>query len=160
MVATLITMELRALESRFSTLFWRWAVVVLGLIALSKAFSLAQPIPLFEELDPIFTIKKRYLYLTAILLELLVAGFIALCEDFRARGFVLSGLCGAILLYRLGLKVSGYGDGCRCLGRLLDWFPLVEKHESWIAFGVLLFLLLGAIFFGLFTSYSSQTRKL
>jgi hypothetical protein len=125
-------------------------LILTGVGKLVMAFGAA---PVLDKPSPLLSfVSNRQLLLFAIGLEIAVAVLVLVLSRHVKAPFALASvawLATVFLAYRAILAISGFQGYCDCLGSLGDALYLSPKAANWIAWGVLLYLLVGS--YGLLT---------
>jgi len=98
----------------------RWfvlsATVILFVTGMAKLTSIGGPVPLLEQIDPVFGVYFRSLFLMVGVVELMIAAVCLLGNCSRLKLGLIGWLGASILLYRIGLWLADYRRPCNCLG--------------------------------------------
>lgn len=130
------------------------AIVLLAITALFKLVTIAHPILLLDQPDPVLMFLPRWwVLLLASILEIGVAYAIGLCRRDTETFAILCLLCVSFWIYRLILFCLNYQEPCFCLGRLGDWInvkqPMIDLGTGlllvYLTFGGFIFLILSRI---------------
>lgn len=113
-------------------------LIVTGLLKLAGIWN---DIPLWDTVDPVFLISRRWVYAGAGIFELFTAVLILVTRDRVAVCIILFAPVLAFLLYRFGMHLVGSRDPCPCLGSIASWSEWLGEHASAIS-NILLYVLI------------------
>ena len=106
-----------------------------GMTGLIKLVSAWQTIPIAWDMDPVFGVQNRFVFLGVGAIET-VAGLWILINrrKLRANWSIIAWLCANFLGYRLMLALLGNPKPCACLGNLLSYSPWLEQYGPHLLF--------------------------
>lgn len=117
---------------------------VLIIVAAAKIVSSSGSVRILENLDPVFAIPFRDVFIIVGGLELIVA---AVCFFGRRVGLqagLVALLATNFLIYRFGLVLVGYHKPCSCLGNLTDALHIPPQTADMAMKIILAYLLIGS----------------
>ncbi len=98
----------------------RVCAVVLLVTAWAKFVSALGDGQMMREVDPIFGLRFRWLFVVVGLIETVLALYLWFGGSWRRRGQVLLFFASQVLLYRIGLFALHYRKPCNCLGDITE----------------------------------------
>lgn len=131
-------------HSKFIEAFAYSAGLLLGLLAISKAFMSADEGKVLGLLDPIFQIPFRKLLWAVVVIELVVAVFCCLRRPILHKVLTIAWIATLFFGYRFGLWWIGYEKPCLCLGSLTTALAISTGTADVIAETLLVYLLVGS----------------
>jgi hypothetical protein len=131
------------IEPKWSKLFVVSIGVMLLLTGFSKIVAAFGKTNVLSEVDPIFGISFRQLFLFSGALEVLIAEICLLSKRLEICLKLVLWLSLAFLVYRLGLWWMDWKQPCQCLGSLTDSLRISPNLADLIAKCLLAYMLLG-----------------
>jgi len=132
------------MKNRWVILFIRSAGALLIATAVAKFVSASGSAHVLQNLDPVFHISFRYMFLIAGAFEITVASVCILSKNCYLQTGLLLLISSNIALYRLSLWLVGWHGPCSCLGNLTDAIHVPPQVADDIMKGLLVYLLIGS----------------
>jgi hypothetical protein len=135
---------------RIIALFIYSCALVLLIAAAAKLVSVFGDERILDEADPLLQVANRWVYSAAGLVELAVVWWLMWGgKKTSEKLMVLAWLGTVFALYRFGLFWFKFDKPCSCMGNAFSWAGLGSETMDAIAFGLFLYLAIGAYFFGI-----------
>ena len=129
---------------KLSAIFLKSAGLLLCITGLLKIISSTGKAGILSQANPIFGITFQQVFWTVGLLELIIAAFCLLTNDYWRQSALIAWLATSFAAYRLGLLWIGYHKPCSCLGNLTDALRISPQIADTAMKIVLGYLLIGS----------------
>jgi hypothetical protein len=110
----------------------------------AKAVSAFGTSEILKQSDPVFGMRYDNLFLTAGIIELLVAIYCAFGKDQAWSLILLAWISTGFLVYRFGLHWVGWQRPCPCLGTFTTALYISPELADNLLKGILTYILLGS----------------
>ena len=134
-----------SMQTKLYSLFLATAGFILVITGAAKLLSSAGHAKILELIDPISSIKFRWLFAIVGILEISVAIVCFRSKSVSSRASLVFCLAAAFVAYRIGLKIIDYPRPCSCLGSFTDALGIDAETASKFMLIVLCYLLSGSI---------------
>ena len=115
-------------KTKLATAAICFSAAILTLSAVLKLVSATRNAGILLQMDPIFPLTNRAMFVLIGLVEMIVVGVLFSGKSQKLKLILVAGLSTNFLLYRLGLVWMGRTHSCPCFGNAADWLHLPAKR--------------------------------
>lgn len=127
-------------------LFIRSVAVIFLITSIGKLLMLFGTAKILSNVDPIFQIQFRTLFLVAAIFELLTVISFAFLE-LKMQLFFTLWVSILILVYRIALAFVGWRQPCSCLGSFTEFIHISPVIADWAMKILLAYIIIGCVYF-------------
>lgn len=127
---------------------------ILIITGIAKLYSAGHSEAVYKEMEPLFGVSFRLLFLATGTIELSAGFFCVICRRLTPRVAIVGALGSAFAIYRTGLWLIQYKKPCSCLGELTDALGLSPR----IADGILISIVALMLAIGLIGFYLTSPK--
>jgi len=125
--------------------FFLTAGMVFLLTAFAKAITIGLNAPILKTYDPFSGLTFYFVFVVGASGELLLALYCLLSKNYKNRAIAILWTCSVFVLYRVGLRWSGYSGACPCLGTFTDALTVSPTEADALLRIVIALLCAGAL---------------